>query len=60
MSILSRVSHLQRNQLDAFMIDCCGFDKEQVDEWHDKADLASDIVSNGHGVDCLEYNGLEG
>lgn len=50
-----KLANYRRAQLDMYMIDCHGFDAEQLAEWESKADLAADIKSFGWEAECLEY-----
>jgi hypothetical protein len=52
---MSLLQKFTRKQLESFMIDCHGFDQEQLNEWDNKADLISDIENNGHSADCVDY-----
>lgn len=49
------LENYSRSKLDAFMIDCYGFDEATLAEWETKADLCADIRSFGHEQECLTY-----
>lgn len=44
-----------RKQLESYMMDCHGFDAEQLSEWPCVDDLAADIRSFGWASDAAEY-----
>lgn len=44
-----------RSQLESYMIDCHGFDAEQLAEWDSVDDLRCDIRSFGWAKECVEY-----
>lgn len=44
-----------RKKLEVYMVDCHGFDTDQLIEWETVEDLACDIRSFGWERDCLEY-----
>ena len=49
---------MTRKQLEAYMTDCHGFDKDQLSEWDTKSDLWADIKSFGWEQECKDYIGV--
>jgi hypothetical protein len=43
-----------RKNLESYMIDCHGFDEDELAEW-DRDDLVADIRSFGWEKECQEY-----
>lgn len=50
-----KLEDYSRKQLDCYMIDCHGFEAEEVIEWETKADLCADIRAFGWQTEALEY-----
>ena len=44
-----------RSELENYMIECHGYDDDQIQEWESKSDLIDDIIHFGHAEECLEY-----
>lgn len=50
----TELEHYTRDQLDNYMIDCHGFEPEQLQEYETE-DLISDIRTFGWEKECKEY-----
>ena len=52
MPIYKELMTFKRTEINTFMTNCYG---EDGTEWDCKEDLISDIISFGHGAECLDY-----
>ena len=55
---MKELNKVSRKNLELYLLECHGFDQDDIDGWETKSDLISDIVSFGWETECKEYLGV--